>query len=108
MSGDLDKLYPNSIRLSRSVIPDNEIHTDMARDMITLGTNYTIENSSCECVNGLDKCHHKASILLYGYKNVSKTDVRQSWIKHPKSARPRQTQTMENLFPAPDRFINYR
>uniref|UniRef100_A0A8W8KII9 Uncharacterized protein n=1 Tax=Magallana gigas TaxID=29159 RepID=A0A8W8KII9_MAGGI len=72
--------------------------------------NETVKNcqhSTCECVNGLDKCHHKASILLYGYKNVSKTDVRQSWIKHPKSAPPRQTQTMEDLFPAPDRFINY-
>lgn len=42
------------------------------------------------------------------YKNVSKTDVRQSWIKNPKSAPPRQTKTMEELFPAPDRFVNYR
>eukprot|EP00105_Crassostrea_gigas_P016165 XP_011433448.1 PREDICTED: uncharacterized protein LOC105332515 [Crassostrea gigas] len=74
---------------------------------ITLGPNYNIEDSTCECVNGQDKCHHKASILLYGYKNVSKTDVRQSWIKNPKSAPPRQTKTMEELFPAPDRFVNY-
>lgn len=51
---------------------------------ITLGPNYNIEDSTCECVNGQDKCHHKASILLYGYKNVSKTDVRQSWIKKSK------------------------
>lgn len=42
------------------------------------------------------------------YKNASKTDVRQSWIKNPKSAPPRQTKTMEELFPAPDRFVNYR
>lgn len=39
---------------------------------------------------------------------MSKTDVRQSWIKNPKSAPPRQTKTMEELFPAPDRFVNYR
>lgn len=42
------------------------------------------------------------------YKNVSKTDVRQSWIHNPNSAPPRQTKTMEELFPAPDRFVNYR
>lgn len=42
------------------------------------------------------------------YKNVSKTDVKQSWIKIPKSAPPRQTKTMEKLFSAPDRFKNYR
>ncbi|XP_062603793.1 uncharacterized protein LOC134265586 [Saccostrea cucullata] len=33
---------------------------------ITLGSNYTVEQSTCECVNGMDKCHHKASILLCG------------------------------------------
>uniref|UniRef100_A0A8W8I7W7 Uncharacterized protein n=1 Tax=Magallana gigas TaxID=29159 RepID=A0A8W8I7W7_MAGGI len=27
--------------------------------------------------------------------------------KNPKSAPPRQTKTMEELFPAPDRFVNY-
>ncbi|XP_061185798.1 uncharacterized protein LOC133193900 [Saccostrea echinata] len=75
---------------------------------ISLGTNYNVENSTCECVNGQDKCHHKASLLLYGYKNVSKTDVRQSWVKNPKSVPPRQTKTMEDLFPAADRFVNYR
>ena len=48
------------------------------------------------------------AIIPNRYKNVSKTDERQIWIKHPKSAPPRQTQTMEDLFPAPDRFINYR
>lgn len=42
------------------------------------------------------------------YTNVSKTDVKQSWIKIPKSAPPRQTKTMEKLFSAPDRFENYR
>uniref|UniRef100_A0A8W8MLH2 YqaJ viral recombinase domain-containing protein n=1 Tax=Magallana gigas TaxID=29159 RepID=A0A8W8MLH2_MAGGI len=81
---------------------------DIPGTFITFGPNYNIEDSTCECVNVQDKCHHKASILLFGYKNVSKTDVRQSWIKNPKSAPPRQTKTMEELFPAPDRFVNYR
>lgn len=58
---------------------------------ITLGENNTVVDGICDCVNGQDKCHHKASILLYGYKNVSKTDVRASWIQHPKRAPPKQT-----------------
>lgn len=74
---------------------------------ITLGDNYTIQDSICDCVNGQDKCHHKASLLLYGYKHVSKTDVRASWIKHPKSGPPMKTMTMEDLFPPPAKLTNY-
>ncbi|XP_062592018.1 uncharacterized protein LOC134253512 [Saccostrea cucullata] len=75
---------------------------------ITLGDNYTVEDSICDCVNGQDKCHHKASLLLYGYKNVSKTDVRESWIKHPKSGPPKKTMTMDELFPPTPKLANYR
>ncbi|XP_033730184.1 uncharacterized protein LOC117319499 [Pecten maximus] len=74
---------------------------------ITLGDNYTTAYSMCDCVNGKDKCHHKASLLLYGYKNVSKTDIRATWIQHPKSLPPKQRQTMEELFPAPPKLANY-
>ncbi|KAK7939877.1 hypothetical protein WMY93_003203 [Mugilogobius chulae] len=74
---------------------------------ITLGDNYTVEDSFCDCVNGLDKCHHKASVLLFGFKNVSKTDIKASWIQRPKSAPPTQTLTMDELFPTPPKLANY-
>ncbi|XP_069110329.1 uncharacterized protein, partial [Argopecten irradians] len=74
---------------------------------ITLGDNYVVDNSICDCVNGQDKCHHKASLLLYGYKNVSKTDVRASWVQHPKSAPPKKTLPMDELFPPQPKLANY-
>ncbi|XP_061174798.1 uncharacterized protein LOC133183939 [Saccostrea echinata] len=61
--------------------------------------NGVVESSSCECPMGRYKCHHVAAALLYGYKKASKTDVKCSWIKHPKSAQPKVTTTMEELFP---------
>ncbi|KAK3086773.1 hypothetical protein FSP39_000019 [Pinctada imbricata] len=75
---------------------------------LTLGENDTVVDSKCDCVNGQDKCHHKASLLLYGYKNVSKTDIRASWIQHPKSRPPKKTMTMEELFPPPPKLATYR
>jgi len=36
----------------------------------------------------------------YSYKNVSKTDVKCSWLKHPKSAQPKTTQTVADLYPS--------
>jgi hypothetical protein len=47
-------------------------------------------------------------VLYLRYRNVSKTDVRASLIQHPKSAPPKTTQTMEELFPAPPKLANYR
>lgn len=52
-------------------------------------------------------CNNLDCILLR-YKNVSKTDVRASWIQHPKRAPPKQTTTMEELFPPPPNIANYR
>ncbi|XP_055997883.1 uncharacterized protein LOC125648452 [Ostrea edulis] len=75
---------------------------------VTLGDNHTVSDSICDCVNGQDKCHHKASLLLYGYKNVSKTDVRASWIQHPKKTPPKKTTTMNELFPPSQKVANYR
>ena len=48
------------------------------------------------------------SNIICRYKNVEKTDVRQSWIKHPKSAPKKAVSTMEELFPAPEKYRNYR
>ncbi|XP_065944621.1 uncharacterized protein [Magallana gigas] len=61
--------------------------------------NGVVESSSCECPMGRYKCHHVAATLLYGYKKASKTDIKCSWLKHPKSAQPKVTTTMEELFP---------
>lgn len=41
------------------------------------------------------------------YKNVSKTEVRASWIQLPKRAPPKQTTIMEELFPSPPNVANY-
>lgn len=48
---------------------------------------------------GRYKCHHVAATLFYGYKKASKTDVKCSWLKNPKSAQSKVTTTMEELFP---------
>lgn len=52
-------------------------------------------------------CNNLDCILLR-YKNVSKTDVRASWIQHPKRAPLKQTTKMEELFPPPPNIVNYR
>ncbi|XP_048741173.2 cell death abnormality protein 1-like [Ostrea edulis] len=38
------------------------------------------------------------------YQHVSKTDARASWVQHPKSALPKTTKLMEELFPAPPKY----
>lgn len=58
-----------------------------------------IQSSSCQCPMGEYKCHHVAAALLFGYKRASKTDVKCSWLKHPKSAPPKTTVTMGELYP---------
>ncbi|WAR10212.1 LOW QUALITY PROTEIN: hypothetical protein MAR_035288, partial [Mya arenaria] len=45
------------------------------------------------------KCKHVAAVLLFGYKRASKTDIKCSWLKHPKSAPPKTTVTMTDLYP---------
>ncbi|XP_061169341.1 uncharacterized protein LOC133178631 [Saccostrea echinata] len=59
----------------------------------------TIKSSTCECPMGQFRCHHVAAALLFGYKRASKTDVRCSWIKHPKSAPPKAITTMGEMYP---------
>ncbi|XP_065938743.1 uncharacterized protein [Magallana gigas] len=59
----------------------------------------TIISSTCECPMGQFRCHHVAAALLFGYKRASKTDVKCSWIKHPKSAPPKSTTTMAEMYP---------
>ncbi|KAH3835383.1 hypothetical protein DPMN_108729 [Dreissena polymorpha] len=44
------------------------------------------------------KCHHVAVALLFGYKRASKTDIKCSWIKRPKSASPKKTVTMAEMY----------
>ncbi|XP_062613222.1 uncharacterized protein LOC134274994 isoform X1 [Saccostrea cucullata] len=58
-----------------------------------------MKSSTCECPMGQYKCHHVAAALLFGYKRASKTDIKCSWLKHPKSAPPKTTKTMEELYP---------
>lgn len=38
--------------------------------------------------------------ICYSYKRATKTDVKCSWIKHPKSAGPKTTMTMQELYPS--------
>ncbi|XP_061197004.1 uncharacterized protein LOC133205251 [Saccostrea echinata] len=59
----------------------------------------TIKSSTCECPMGQFRCHHVAAALLFGYKRASKTDVKCSWIKHPKSAPPKAITTMGEMYP---------
>lgn len=62
--------------------------------------NGNVKDSTCQCPMGEFKCHHVAATLLFGYKKASKTDIKCSWIKHPKSAPPKRTVTMQELYPS--------
>ncbi|XP_061193271.1 uncharacterized protein LOC133201485 [Saccostrea echinata] len=64
-----------------------------------LGSSYEVSNTSCECPLGKYECHHVASALLYGYKCVSKTDIKCGWLKNPKTSIKKDIKTMEELFP---------
>jgi hypothetical protein len=46
------------------------------------------------------RCSHVAATLLYGFKNVSKTGIKCSWLKHPKSAKSKPTVTIAEVFPS--------
>ncbi|XP_060564386.1 uncharacterized protein LOC132723641 [Ruditapes philippinarum] len=61
--------------------------------------NGEVKSTSCQCPLGEFKCHHVAATLLFGYKRASKTDVKCSWLKNPKSAPPKTTLTMSELYP---------
>lgn len=67
----------------------------------------TIISSTCECPMGQFRCHHVAAALLFGYKRASKTDVKCSWIKHPKSAPPKSTTTMAEMYPPRQQDYSY-
>uniref|UniRef100_A0A8W8MME1 SWIM-type domain-containing protein n=1 Tax=Magallana gigas TaxID=29159 RepID=A0A8W8MME1_MAGGI len=62
--------------------------------------NGNVKDSTCQCPMGEFKCHHVAATLLFGYKKASKTDIKCSWIKHPKSAPPKRTVTLQELYPS--------
>lgn len=65
-----------------------------------LGDSFEVTSTSCECPLGNYACHHVASALLYGYKCVSKTDIKCGWLKNPKSSLKTEIKTMEELFPS--------
>lgn len=46
-------------------------------------------------------------IFIYSYKRASKTDVKCSWLKHPKSAPPKSTVTMSDLYPPKQQEYKY-
>ncbi|XP_062603120.1 uncharacterized protein LOC134264875 isoform X1 [Saccostrea cucullata] len=60
-----------------------------------LGNSYEVSNTSCECPLGKYECHHVASALLYGYKCVSKTDIKCGWLKNTKTSIKKDIKTME-------------
>lgn len=62
--------------------------------------NGNVKDSTCQCPMGEFKCHHVAATLLFGYKKASKTDIKCSWIKHPKSAPSKRTVTIQELYPS--------
>ncbi|WAR17656.1 hypothetical protein MAR_032250 [Mya arenaria] len=61
--------------------------------------NGAVQSTRCQCPMAEYKCHHVATVLLFGYKRASKTDIKCSWLKHPKSAPPKTTVTMTDLYP---------
>ncbi|WAR21973.1 LOW QUALITY PROTEIN: hypothetical protein MAR_015947, partial [Mya arenaria] len=61
--------------------------------------NGAVQSTRCQCPMAEYKCHHVAAVLLFGYKRASKTDIKCSWLKHPKSAPPKTTVTMTDLYP---------
>uniref|UniRef100_K1Q702 Uncharacterized protein n=1 Tax=Magallana gigas TaxID=29159 RepID=K1Q702_MAGGI len=74
---------------------------DETEDFIFLDNEDTgvVKDATCQCPMGQYKCHHIAAALLFGYKRASKTDIKCSWLKHPKSAPPKSTVTMSDLYP---------
>lgn len=46
-------------------------------------------------------------IFIYSYKRASKTDIKCSWLKHPKSAPPKSTVTMSDLYPPKQQEYKY-
>lgn len=40
----------------------------------------------------------------FRYKNASKTDVKQSWLKCPKTKLPKEVKTISELYPQPKEF----
>lgn len=41
------------------------------------------------------------------YRNVSKTDVKAGWLRHPKSGPPKQVQTVEDMHPPSEPNYKY-
>lgn len=61
---------------------------------VTFLENGKIGHTTCECPRGVACCSHKAATLLYAALcGMSKTDLPLQWIRHPKSAKPKETAT---------------
>ena len=45
--------------------------------------------------------------LIFRYKNKAKTDIKQTWVKHPKKI-TKETRTMGDIFPPTGPLVNYR
>uniref|UniRef100_K1S0V7 Uncharacterized protein n=1 Tax=Magallana gigas TaxID=29159 RepID=K1S0V7_MAGGI len=60
---------------------------------------YRVINSSVQA--SMRDTSYKVQVsALHMYKKASKTDIKCSWIKHPKSAPPKRTVTMQELLTA--------
>ncbi|KAK4881651.1 hypothetical protein RN001_004970, partial [Aquatica leii] len=57
-----------------------------------------ISSASCECPRGQVRCHHMATLLLFGYYNYSSTDISCKW-SAPKGSQGHDVKTMNDLYP---------
>ncbi|WAQ97794.1 LOW QUALITY PROTEIN: hypothetical protein MAR_022167 [Mya arenaria] len=75
------------------------VQATMRDTSYSLSKKAMVQSTRCQCPMAEYKCHHVAAVLLFGYKRASKTDIKCSWLKHPKSAPPKTTVTMTDLYP---------
>ncbi|XP_078337114.1 uncharacterized protein LOC111099877 isoform X3 [Crassostrea virginica] len=66
--------------------------------------NGTITLATCECPMDQFRCHNIAAALLF---RASRTNVKCSWIKHPKSAPPKTTTTIGEMYPPRKQEYSY-
>ncbi|KAK4884502.1 hypothetical protein RN001_000773 [Aquatica leii] len=57
-----------------------------------------ISSASCECPRGQVRCHHMATLLLFGHYNYSSTDISCKW-SAPKGSQGHDVKTMNDLYP---------
>ena len=57
--------------------------------------------AKCECPRGNWICSHMATVAIYANKNgMSKTDLPNSWIKHPKKVGKENIKSLKEIFPS--------